>query len=59
VHECADGTRTSGHRTATYRAYTRAELTELASAAGLQDVRWHMPRETQFFQPVTTARSPA
>ena len=59
VHERADGTRTAELRTATYRAYTRAALTELASAAGLQDVKWHMPGESQFFQPVMTARSPA
>ena len=58
VHEAADGTRTVERRTASYRAYTRAALTELASAAGLRDVRWHMPGESGFFQPVMTARSP-
>jgi hypothetical protein len=59
VHERADGTRTARRRTAAYRAYTRAALTELASAADLRDIKWHMPHETQFFQPVMTARSPA
>jgi hypothetical protein len=39
------------------RAYTRATLSELATA-GLQDVRWHMPVDTDFFQPVMAARSP-
>ncbi len=50
--------RTTEGRTTTYRAYTRATLSELATAVGLQDVRWHMPVETDFFQPVMTARSP-
>jgi hypothetical protein len=42
----------------TYRAYTRAALSELATAAGLQDIRWHTPLDTNFFQPVMTAHSP-
>ena len=59
VREHADGTRTTERRTAVYRAYTRAELTELASSAGLRDIRWHLPAESGFFQPVMTAHSPA
>lgn len=59
VREHADGTRATERRTAAYRAYTRAALTELASAADLRDVRWHMPAESGFFQPVMTASSPA
>jgi len=59
VREHADGTRTTERRTAAYRAYTRAELTGLASAAGLRDIRWHMPAESGFFQPVMTAHRPA
>ena len=58
VHEQADGTRTTERRTTAYRAYTRAALSELATAAGLQDIRWHMPLHTNFFQPVMTANSP-
>jgi glycine/sarcosine N-methyltransferase len=58
VHEHADGTRATERRATTYRAYTRATLSELATAVGLQDVRWHMPVDTDFFQPVMTARSP-
>lgn len=58
VHESPDGTRTTERRTATYRAYTRADLTRLATAAGLRSVRWHTPSESGFFQPVMTARSP-
>ena len=59
VHEKADGTRTTERRTATYRAYTRAALTKLATAAGLENVRWHMPHDSGFFQPVMTAHRPA
>ena len=59
VHEAADGTRVVERRTAAYRAYPRAALSALASAAGLRDVKWHMPRESGFFQPVMTARRPA
>jgi ubiquinone/menaquinone biosynthesis C-methylase UbiE len=59
VHETPDGTRTTERRTATYRAYTRASLTGLATAAGLENINWHMPRESGFFQPVMTAQRPA
>ena len=58
VHEGPDGARSTERRTATYRAYTRAALTALASTAGLRDITWHMPHETNFFQPVMTARRP-
>ena len=59
VREDSDGTRSTESRTATYRAYTRATLTALAGQAGLRDVTWHMHHETDFFQPVMTARKPA
>ena len=59
VHEQADHAPTIERRSATYRAYTRAALSELASAAGLQDISWQMPRETNFFQPIMTAHRPA
>jgi SAM-dependent methyltransferase len=58
VHEHADGSRTTQRRTTTYRAYTRVTLSELATAAGLHDIGWHMPVDTSFFQPVMTAHSP-
>ena len=54
MHESADGARTTERRTATYRAYRRAALTELALSAGLQDACWHEPRESGFFQPLMT-----
>lgn len=59
LHEGTDGSWATERRTATYRAYTRAALTALATDAGLRDVSWHMPHETTFFQPVMTARKPA
>jgi glycine/sarcosine N-methyltransferase len=43
-------------RTASYRAYTRAQLASLAHAAGFSDVSWHMPDETGYFQPIMVAR---
>jgi len=42
-------------RRATYWAITRAELTELVTAAGFTDVRWHDPEDSGFFQPLLTA----
>lgn len=58
VRENPDGTRATERRTATYRAYTRAALARLAATAGLEDVTWHTPRESGFFQPLMTARRP-
>jgi SAM-dependent methyltransferase len=58
VVQDADGPLSVERRTVTYRAYTRAALTGLATAAGLEDITWHMPVRTGFFQPVMTARRP-
>jgi hypothetical protein len=44
-----------GHRTGTYWALTRAELSALAVDAGLTAVRWLLPEETGFFQPLLVA----
>jgi glycine/sarcosine N-methyltransferase len=46
-------------RHSTYWAITRDELAELATAAGLVDVRWLLPEESRFFQPLLLARRPA
>ncbi len=35
-----------------YRAVTRAELTELFSAAGCSSINWRFPEETGFYQPI-------
>jgi SAM-dependent methyltransferase len=59
VHETANyGAFTTQRRTATYRAYTRRALTGLASSVGLEGVTWHMPDQTNFLQPIMTARRP-
>jgi glycine/sarcosine N-methyltransferase len=39
-----------------YRAWTRGELSELLCAVGFTSVRWLMPEQTQFFQPIVLAR---
>lgn len=39
-----------------YRAVRRAELTELFQAAGCRSVRWKLPEETGFYQPVAVVR---
>lgn len=57
VHEHRGGGTTTRRRVASYRAYTRSVLTELAARAGLQDVTWHAPDETGFFQPVMVAHA--
>ncbi len=47
-----------GHRTGTYWALTRAELTDLAVRAGLADVRWLLPGDDDgFVQPLLLARA--
>lgn len=40
----------------TYRALQRAELNSILEKAGFAAVRWHMPQDTGYFQPVVTAR---
>jgi glycine/sarcosine N-methyltransferase len=45
-----------GHRRATYWALTRDELASLASRVGLVGVRWLLPEQTGFFQPLLLAR---
>ncbi|MBO1332953.1 class I SAM-dependent methyltransferase [Streptomyces sp. VRA16 Mangrove soil] len=43
-------------RRTTYWALNARQLTELATAAGLDDITWHPPHATGFYQPVLTAR---
>lgn len=43
-------------RAATYRAYSRKRLTELAELAGLHSLAWRMPADTGFFQPLLVGR---
>lgn len=44
-------------RKTTYRALTRAALSDALRRAGFQDVAWQMPHETGFYQPVIAARA--
>jgi 2-polyprenyl-3-methyl-5-hydroxy-6-metoxy-1,4-benzoquinol methylase len=46
----------TSHFATTYRAIRRDELSAVLQQAGFSDVRWRMPEESGFFQPVVTAR---
>lgn len=39
-----------------YRALLRTELSAILEEAGFADIRWHMPSESGFYQPILTAR---
>jgi hypothetical protein len=45
------------HHVGLYRALTRAELTVALEAAGLGAVRWLMPEDSGFHQPLVLARN--
>ena len=45
------------HRQAEYRAITRRVLAHHLERAGFSGVRWRLPEETAFFQPMVTARA--
>jgi glycine/sarcosine N-methyltransferase len=55
LRESKKGWRTS-HFSTTYRALQRSELSALLDACGFTDIRWHMPPDTGYFQPVVIAR---
>ena len=42
---------------ATYRAWSRAEFTSILEATGFDRVRWLMPGESGYYQPVVIARA--
>ena len=44
------------HHVGWYRALRRHELDGILQAAGLIDLRWHMPEATGYHQPLVTAR---
>jgi SAM-dependent methyltransferase len=46
------------HHAGQYRALRRDELTDALVRAGLEEVRWHTPEESGYYQPVVTARKP-
>jgi SAM-dependent methyltransferase len=45
--------------TAHYRALTRAQLSAALVAAGLGEVKWLLPEDSGFYQPVVAARRPS
>ena len=46
------------HLEAPYRALLREDLDATLHAAGFEDIRWHEPEASGFYQPVVTARAP-
>ena len=44
------------HYVSRFRALMRDELSDTLRSAEFSDVRWHMPAESGFYQPVVTAR---
>jgi hypothetical protein len=40
-----------------YRALLRGELTSALQTAGLEQIRWHEPEVSGYYQPVVTARA--
>ncbi|RIX59214.1 class I SAM-dependent methyltransferase [Paenibacillus nanensis] len=46
---------TSVQRT-TYRALLRDEFSQILSAAGFDNIDWHMPADSGYYQPIVTAR---
>lgn len=44
-------------RRTTYRALSRATLSDALEAAGFEDVTWLMPEQSGFYQPVVSARA--
>jgi len=50
---------TVAERTTSYRALSRATLSDVLQHAGLEAICWQMPERTGFYQPVVTARAPA
>lgn len=41
------------------RAWRRAEVQLMLARAGLHDIEWHMPAESNYYQPLVTARKAA
>jgi glycine/sarcosine N-methyltransferase len=48
---------TTFHTAATYRTVLRDELADILRQAGFKDVRWLLPAESGFYQPVVLARA--
>jgi SAM-dependent methyltransferase len=55
IRESETGWRTS-HYVSRFRALLRDELSNALRAADFSDIRWHLPAESGFYQPIVTAR---
>ncbi|WP_098747577.1 class I SAM-dependent methyltransferase [Paenibacillus sp. EZ-K15] len=51
-----DGSWKTEVNSTSYRALLRTELSAILEEAGFTDIRWHMPSESGFYQPILTAR---
>lgn len=51
-----DGSWKTQVNSTSYRALLRSELSTKLEEAGFADIRWHMPSESGFYQPIVTAR---
>jgi len=49
---------TTHHFVSEYRAVQRSEVSTVLQSTGFQDVRWLMPAESGFYQPLVVARWP-
>ncbi len=49
---------TTRHFVSEYRAVQRSEISRVLQSTGFQDVRWLMPAESGFYQPLVLARWP-
>ena len=55
ITEGGDGWRTA-HYTTRYKALLRDDLSRILTQAGFSEIRWHMPEESGYYQPIVTAR---
>lgn len=53
--ECEGKWNTSVQRT-TYRALLRDEFSQILSATGFDNIDWHMPADSGYYQPIVTAK---
>ena len=56
VREESGGVWQTHHEQAVYRALQRHELTTILRNVGFQDIQWHEPADSGYYQPIVTAR---
>jgi glycine/sarcosine N-methyltransferase len=52
----SDGDYHTTHHVSHLRALRRKELSSVLQDTGFSDIHWHMPAESEFYQPIVTAR---